>query len=421
MFIDRVRIFLKAGKGGDGCLSFRREWSVPLGGPDGGSGGAGGDIFLQSDPNRTTLVDFTYKPHFQAKSGGGGKGKNKQGKGAQDLIIFVPCGTVIYKNDSYLYDLVKPHEKILVAQGGRGGRGNAAFKTHRNTAPRIKEKGEPGEEAVLNLELKVIADVGLVGFPNAGKSTLLSRISAAHPKIADYPFTTLTPNLGVVKYNDTSFVIADIPGLIEGAHGGKGLGIEFLKHIERTKMLVHVIDMCGFEGKSAGENFIVINEELASYGKKLPEKPMILAMNKADLTGFKEEKDLFLSMLKKKKLTYKCFAISAVTGEGIEKLVGGIVHRLSHLPHESAPYEENGITRYTLPDDFTVEVHDSLFMVKGKKIEKLVRMTPMDLEESVKRMQHIFKKMGLDTALRRKGIRRGDKVRIGTIQFDWEE
>ncbi|MFH1380310.1 MAG: GTPase ObgE [bacterium] len=421
MFIDKVKIFLKAGNGGQGCLSFLRDKVTALGGPNGGSGGRGGNIYMQADPNLTTLVDFTYKPHFQSQIGEGGMGKNKNGRDAEDVIIFVPCGTIVHKNNVFFHDFSLPHEKILVVRGGRGGRGNAAFKTHRKTAPRIKENGEPGEEAICDLELKLIADVGLVGFPNAGKSTLLSRVSAAHPKIADYPFTTLTPNLGVVKHYEKSFVIADIPGIIEGAHQGKGLGIAFLKHIERTRLLVHVVDMFGFDGKSAAENFKIINKELAQYSRKLSKKPMIAALNKADLSDFTVQEKLFFKQLKKSRSKTTYFPISAVSGKGIKELLDGIIKKLDHMPVKVKTHIAPRVVTYTLDNHFTIDVQQHRFVVKGRKVENLVLMTPMGLRESVWRMQNILKKMGVDRALKKKGVKAGDTVKIGNLEFDWEE
>lgn len=421
MFIDKVRIFLKGGMGGNGCLSFLHDKYVEYGGPDGGSGGRGGSIYLEAEPNITTLVDFTYKPHFKGASGDNGKGKDKQGRSAGDMTIFVPCGTVVLKDGHFIHDLTHPHERILAARGGRGGRGNASFKTHRNTAPRITEKGEPGEETTLDLELKLIADVGLIGMPNAGKSTFLSRVSAARPKIAAYPFTTLAPNLGVVKQYERSFVMADLPGLLEGAHTGKGLGTEFLKHVERTRILVHIIDITGYDGKSAGSSFRLINKELASYGHRLDKKPMIVALNKIDTIPAVRDVDTIVKNLKKiLKGKFSFFPISAVTGEGIKPLLDKILKYVSAPEEYKAPMQKKPIM-YTFKDDFMVEKIDGLFSVKGRKVEALIAMTPLGQEESVERMQEILKKMGVDKALHKKGVKPGDMVRIGTMEFEWQD
>ncbi|MCX5783195.1 MAG: GTPase ObgE [Elusimicrobia bacterium] len=281
-FIDSLRIFLKAGDGGDGCLSMRREKYIPFGGPNGGNGGAGGDIWLEADPNLTTFIELSYHPHISAHPGSNGQGSNKDGHAGKSSTVYVPLGTVAKKDGKILADISRPGQKVLAAKGGRGGRGNASFKTHFNTAPKIAERGEPGEEVTIELELKVLADVGLIGFPNAGKSTFLSRISSARPKIADYPFTTLSPNLGMVYHKNRSFVAADIPGLIEGAHGGKGLGDSFLKHVERTKVLVHLVDPAGFGETSAVDSVKVIADELAQFSPQLAKKPRIIAVNKSD-------------------------------------------------------------------------------------------------------------------------------------------
>src|SRR5258706_8467064 len=260
LFVDHTRIVVRGGKGGNGCLSFRREKFVPLGGPDGGNGGRGGDVILVSDPQKKSLLDLTYRPHFYALEGDNGEGSNRSGRGAKDFEVFVPTGTLVYREGKLLADLKVPGERYFAAKGGRGGRGNAAFKTQRTTAPHISEKGEPGEEFQLDLELKILADIGLVGCPNAGKSTLLSRLTAARPKIADYPFTTLNPNLGVADWHGAQMVFADLPGLIEGAHSGKGLGHEFLRHVERTRILFHLVDLSGFDGRDPYAVIKMINE-----------------------------------------------------------------------------------------------------------------------------------------------------------------
>ncbi|MBC7362549.1 MAG: GTPase ObgE [Candidatus Aminicenantes bacterium] len=323
MFVDQVKVTLIAGKGGDGCVSFRREYRVPKGGPDGGRGGDGGNIYLVSDPNLNTLAYFRYHPINKAKKGANGQGSNKQGKRGKDLYLKVPVGTVVKDavTGEILHDFLKPGEIFLAAKGGRGGRGNASFATPTHQTPREFEKGKPGEEKELILELKLIADVGLVGFPNVGKSTLISRISAAKPLIADYPFTTLTPNLGVVDVDEErSFVVADIPGLIEGAHEGLGLGIQFLRHIERTRILVHLIDVSPYSGRDPVNDYRVIQNELKAFNPELVKRKQIIVANKIDLLG--EDKKQLTAV---KRLAIKekkpFLAISAVTGEGLKNLV----------------------------------------------------------------------------------------------------
>lgn len=325
-FVDRAKIKVIAGKGGDGAVSFRREKYIPKGGPDGGDGGDGGSVWIIADPSKNTLLDFRYKPVFKAKNGEPGKGKKMHGKKGEDLHIKVPVGTVIYDafTNEPIADLDEPGKKILIAKGGKGGRGNARFATPVNRAPRFAERGEPGEEKELILELKLIADVGLVGLPNAGKSTLLARISAAKPKIAPYPFTTLIPNLGVVRVDElTSFVVADIPGLIEGAHRGIGLGDEFLRHIERTKLLVYLLDL----SEDFKRHFKILREELGKYSEKLLEKPFIVAGNKIDLPDAREKIPIFEKTFK----NYQSIVISAATGENVGKLVKLLARNLQNL------------------------------------------------------------------------------------------
>ncbi|MDR1926899.1 MAG: GTPase ObgE, partial [Endomicrobium sp.] len=317
MFIDKVNVFLTAGSGGDGCISFRKEKHVPYGGPNGGNGGKGGDIYFEGNPHKTTLLDLSLKSKFEAEDGQKGLSSNKFGRSGRDLIIKIPLGTLVFKNGDLFADIKTANERVLIVKGGRGGRGNASFKTARHTAPRIAEKGESGESAEINLELRLIADIGFIGLPNAGKSTFLSKISAARPKIASYPFTTMTPNLGVVDYKDKYFVAADMPGIIEGAHEGKGLGFEFLRHIRRTKVLIHLIDVSGFDSKDPYENYKIINTELKKYSKYLKKKHIIITLNKIDLPEAQKHIKVFRKHLKTKKL----FEISAVTGEGIDALL----------------------------------------------------------------------------------------------------
>jgi len=418
MFIDKARIFVTAGRGGDGCNSFLREKFRPFGGPDGGNGGDGGDVYLQVDNNMSTLLDLVHCPNYKAPCGSPGESTNKYGKSAKDLFIKVPQGTIVIKNGSVIADLKKIGEKLLIANGGRGGRGNASFKTGRNSAPRVYEKGEPGEVATIDFELKLIADVGLIGFPNAGKSTFLSVVSQAHPKIADYPFTTLAPNLGVAHYYGKSFVVADIPGIIEGAHGGKGLGDEFLRHIERTRVLVHLIDISGFDNKTAYENYKIINKELKKYSAHLAKKPMIVVVNKMDLT----DSDKLFASFKKHLKNKKVFKISAVSKIGINPLMAELIKMLAKpITEESELVLESGRKKYIYEPEFKVEYEiiddTNVFTVIGKKVEKLLAMTNMDNDDTLRRFQNILKKMGIERALKEKGIKIGDTVRIANTEF----
>ena len=416
-FLDKVRIFAQAGNGGNGSLSFRREKFVEWGGPNGGNGGIGGDIILQADENLTTLLDLTYRPHFKAESGDIGRGWDKHGRAGENLFIRVPVGTAVYEDGRLLGDLTWHGQLLLAAKGGRGGRGNASFKSARNTAPKIAENGEPGEAKTLDLELKLIADVGLVGCPNAGKSTLLSRVSSAHPKIADYPFTTLSPNLGVVRFKDKSFVAADIPGLIEGAHSGKGLGTEFLRHVERTRILIHLIDVSGFSEKTPYENYRAITQELALYSKKLAKKPVLIAANKMDLTGADEQIKKLRAKLKGKKVV----PISGVTGAGLNDLLAEAVKLLAKTPKEAedAP-AVSPVKHFRLGEEFFVEKEGDGFRVVGKKVERFFVMTNFDQEQAVSRFQNILRKMGVEKALERQGIAPGDPVYIGDTEFIFE-
>ncbi len=416
MFIDKARIFIIAGRGGAGAVSFRREKYVPLGGPDGGNGGKGGDVYLLADPQLTTLLDFSYRPHFRAKDGMPGSNSNCYGRGAEDIVIKVPVGTVIHTGGKAVADLTVAGQKIMIAKGGRGGRGNSSFKTQRRNAPHIAEKGELGEEVAIDLELKLIADVGLVGVPNAGKSTFLSRVSAARPKIADYPFTTLKPNLGVVAVNDMQFVIADIPGLIEGAHDGQGLGDEFLRHIQRTKVLVHLIDVSGFDGKTAYHNYKTINNELSRYSPKMLKKPMLIAVNKMDVTDAAEKLKVFKRYAKKKKI----FPISAVTGEGMPALMNALAAMVAAAPPDDVFIEETR-REYVYEPDFTVTKQEDVFVVSGKKIEKLWSMTDFNQQEALRRFQNILKKMGVEKSLDEHGAVVGDTVRICSREYVYEK
>jgi len=417
MFIDKAKIFITAGRGGDGCISFRREKYVPFGGPDGGNGGKGGDVFIETDNKKITLLDLSYKPKFHAEDGAKGETSNKYGRYGKDLIIKVPLGTVIYKNNELFADLKEIGQRVLVAKGGRGGRGNSSFKTQTNTVPRIAEKGEPGESSEIDLELRLIADVGLVGFPNAGKSTFLSVVSSARPKIADYPFTTLEPNLGVVSLNDRQVVIADIPGIIEGASHGKGLGFEFLRHIKRTKVLIYMIDVSGFDGKDPYEVYKILKKELKQYSKFLSKKHMLIALNKIDMDTSLENVKQFKKKVKDKKI----YTISNITKEGIDKLISDVV-KLLDLPIDEEEIDSIPVKKYIYEPDFIITVdEDGIFVVSGKKVEVLAEMTRFNEDEALRRFQNILKKMGVELALEEKGCKVGDTVRIGKFEFEFSK
>lgn len=416
MFVDRAKIYVKGGDGGNGVVSFRREKYVPRGGPNGGDGGRGGDVLLVVDKNLSTLMDFRYHVHYKAKRGEHGQGSNKIGRGAEDMTIKVPPGTVVRdaESDEVIADMIEDGHTFIAAKGGRGGRGNARFTSSIHHTPDFAEKGEPGEEKWIVLELKLLADVGLVGLPNAGKSTLLSRITAARPKIADYPFTTLSPNLGVVDLGfGHSFVVADIPGLIEGASEGQGLGHEFLKHVERTRLLVHVVDMSGLE-MDPMEAFTVINRELGQYNERLSDKPQIVAANKLDLPEGRENYERLKPILEKG--GFQVIPLSAATGEGIQELVLRVEESLSKIPIITSVEE---VREYTLEEEehFRIEKIGDVFHVTGKVVERLVAMTDLQNESGVKRLQRSFKRMGLDDALKDAGIRKDDTVKIGAFEF----
>lgn len=424
MFYDTAKIYVKAGDGGDGVISFRREKHVPEGGPDGGDGGRGGNVVFLVDEGLRTLVDFKYNRHYKAERGQHGRGKNMHGKGGEDLVIRVPPGTLVKDAETgeVLMDLIVPGTKVIVARGGRGGRGNARFLSNKHKAPRIAEKGEPGEERWLLLELKLLADVGLLGFPNAGKSTLISRISAAKPKIADYPFTTLTPNLGVVDLEEgKSFVVADIPGLIEGAHQGVGLGHDFLRHLERTRVLIHLVDLANWEYEPF-EAYQIINRELELYSRELSRKPQIVAANKIDLPEAKERLEQLRQALEPE---VTVIPISAVTGEGVQELLYKVANMLEEIGEvEPVTYQEASFreTRYQgETEPFTITVEEGIYIVQGAEVERHVAMTDLANEEAVRRLQRIFFRMGLDDALREAGARHGDEVRIGDLIFDFIE
>ncbi|MCM1566559.1 MAG: GTPase ObgE [Dehalobacter sp. 4CP] len=422
MFYDRAKIYVKAGDGGAGAVSFRREKYVPLGGPNGGDGGRGGDIILEADEGLRTLVDFRYRRHYKADRGEHGQGKDMHGKGAENLVLRIPAGTII-KNEGtgeILADLTRHGQRITIAKGGRGGRGNARFMSNTNKAPTVAERGEPGEELWLLFELKLLADVGLVGFPNVGKSTLISRVSAARPKIADYHFTTLIPNLGVVQVEDESFVMADIPGIIEGAHSGAGLGHEFLRHIERTRLLLHILDISGSEGRDPLEDFKIINQELKLHSPALAERPMLVVPNKMDVNGSEEN----LRRLREEfGDAYEIYPISAVTGEGIDKLLHKVIQILPEVPliGLSADPDEHRMVQVQSEDRFVITRENGMYIITGKEIERHAAMAYLDTDDGVMRFQNILKVMGVDDALKEQGIKEGNKVSIGKLELEWSE
>jgi len=415
-FLDRVKIYVTAGKGGDGCLSFRREKFIEFGGPNGGCGGKGGDVILEADPNLTTLLELAYNPHIEAQNGTNGGTYNKTGRAGEDRIVHVPCGTIVRAEGVILADMTRAGQRFTVAKGGMGGRGNQSFKTRNNTAPHIAENGQPGEEVTLFLELKVLADLGLVGFPNAGKSTFLSRISAARPRIADYPFTTLNPNLGITLHKGLSFATADIPGIIEGASEGKGLGHQFLKHIERTRVLLHIVDPAGFDGMDAAQSIKVIEKELKAFDKKLASKPRIIAVNKMDLP---EAKTVFTSLKKKFK---KCpvFLMSAATGEGVQEVLDEVVKILAATPVEQAPLLPPSLPTHKVEPIFQImRDEENVVHITGKKIVEFISMTNFNQPEAVIRLRGIFKKIGLEKALLKYGVEDGDTLVVGGREFEW--
>lgn len=415
MFVDFARISIRGGRGGNGCVSFRREKYVDKGGPDGGNGGRGGDVFLRVQPQIRSLLDLAYQPHYFADDGKPGQGSNKVGRSGEDIYVELPPGTMVFKGGQLFADLKKKDETLLAARGGRGGRGNAAFKSHSNTAPMLSERGEPGEAFQLDLELKILADIGLIGFPNAGKSTFLSRVTSARPKIADYPFTTLNPNLGISTWHGTRMVLADIPGLIEGAHEGRGLGHDFLRHIERTRVLLHLVDVAGFNGKTAVECVKLVNEELRMHSAALMKKTMVLVVNKMDTTG--DEK--VVNQLKKKYPKFKLFPISAVTGKGVNALLAYAAKEVMREEEVSPPVPVEPL-RFVVEMDYQVFKEEDEFIVKGAKVERLAAMTNFEQREGLKRFQNILKKMGVERELKRQGAASGDNVRIGKVEFTYE-
>jgi GTPase len=430
MFVDQVKIYVKGGDGGNGMVAFRKEKYIPKGGPAGGDGGKGANVIFQVEEGLRTLMDFRYQRHFKADRGEHGMSKNQHGRGAKDMIVKVPPGTVVMdaETNEVIADLVEHGQRAIIAKGGRGGRGNSRFATPANPAPELSENGEPGQEREVILELKLLADVGLVGFPSVGKSTLLSVVSSAKPKIAEYHFTTIVPNLGMVETADNrSFVMADLPGLIEGAHQGVGLGHQFLRHIERTRVIVHVIDMAATEGRDPYEDFLTINKELKEYNLRLTERPQIIVANKMDMPEAAENLEVF-----KGKLTedYPVFPISAITREGLRDLLFAIADKLETTPEFPLIQEEEedtGVHRVLYkheaeaPSFFITRDPDGAFVLSGYEVEKLFKMTDFSRDESVRRFARQLRGMGVDDALRERGASDGDIVRLLEFEFEFIE
>ena len=423
LFTDKARIYVEAGSGGDGASSFRREKYVACGGPDGGNGGRGGSVILVADKDLNTLVDFRYKRKFVAERGGNGAAKNCTGHKAENIKITVPLGTVVIDDatGAALADLAHPGDEFVAARGGRGGKGNACYVTSTKQGVTFAEKGEPGTKTWLRLELKMLADVGMVGYPSVGKSSIVARVSAARPEIAAYHFTTLTPVLGVVRLDaENSFVLADLPGLIEGASQGVGLGHDFLRHIERTRVILHIVDTSGCEGRDPVEDFKKINEELALYSEKLAKRPQLVVANKMDLPDAEENYKRLEEYVTK--AGYPIMKVSAATGQGLKELMWKAYDMLKHAPQEEEILEI-GPLKEADPDSFEIitnNVEDADFEVKGKNIERLVAMTNFDNDEAVYRFQLIWRRLGIEQALKDKGIQEGQTVRIGDMVFDYQ-
>jgi GTPase len=429
MFVDEVKIYVKGGDGGNGMVAFRREKYIPNGGPAGGDGGKGANVVFEVEEGLRTLMDFRYQRHFKAPRGEHGMSKGMHGKGSEDMIVKVPPGTVVSDADTneVIADLTEHGQRAVIAKGGRGGRGNTRFATPANPAPELSENGEPGQERNVKLELKLLADVGLVGFPSVGKSTLLSVVSAARPKIAEYHFTTIVPNLGMVETEDgRSFVLADLPGLIEGAHSGVGLGHQFLRHIERTRVIVHVIDMAAIDGRDPFEDYLTINKELEQYNLRLTERPQIIVANKMDMPEAEENLKIF-----KEKYTddYPIFPISALTRKGLRDLLFMIADKIEQTPEfpMMEEKEETGVHRVLYKHEveqaefIITRDPDGSFVVSGEKVERLFKMTDFSRDESIRRFSRQLRGMGIDEALRLKGAKDGDTVKLLDFEFEFIE
>jgi len=437
MLYDHTKIFVKAGSGGDGSMHFHRGKFAPFGGPDGGDGGRGGSVYFEATNSLNTLIDYRYRQQFKAEPGEPGVRQKMHGAKGEDITLQVPCGTIVRDGDTgaVIADLTEHGQIVMVARGGRGGLGNVHFATSTHQTPKEAQRGEPGEERWLLLELRLIADVGLVGYPNAGKSTLLSVVTAAHPKIADYPFTTLAPNLGVVEVGQPrsgdgySFVLADIPGLIEGAAQGVGLGHEFLRHIRRTRLLVHMLDGAAVE-RDPWHDFETINRELLEYDAQLEQRPQIVVLNKMDVPDAQERWPELKT--KAEAAGYLVFAISAVAHEGVDELVACIARRLQEIQRDEAERsasnivmggqdDDDTVLRPQADDAFTITKEDGVFVVRGKRVSRMVNMTNQDSEEGMDRLQVMLQKMGVTKALEEAGVKVGDTVRFGKAELYWGE
>ncbi len=427
-FVDQATIIVKSGRGGSGSASFRREKFIPRGGPDGGDGGRGGHVYLLADASLNTLLAFRYEQEFAAEDGGNGGTRNRTGKRGKDCYVRVPPGTQVrtqIDGDLYTVDLERPNQRLLAARGGRGGLGNVHFATAARQVPRIAELGEPGEQFRLELELKLLADVGLVGFPNAGKSTLISVISAARPKIAHYPFTTLQPNLGLVEVHNQRFVVADIPGIIEGAHRGVGLGFDFLRHVERTRLLLHVVDAAGVDGRDPLDDYRRINEELQLYRRDLAERPQIVVLNKLDLPEAQANVPRLRAAIAAEHPERAIVTLAAATREGIDLLLDQVVAQLREMPaprRDPVEPDEPPLTwglPVVNPDTFTVERDGAGWRVRGGKIERLIRMTNFSQPEALDRIQRVLEASGISAALQRAGVSDGDTVYIADAELQW--
>lgn len=420
MFVDEVIVKLSAGRGGDGCMAFRREKYIAMGGPFGGNGGKGGDIIFKADEGLRTLVDLRYQKHIKGNPGMNGEGKNKNGKNAIDAVVKVPIGTTVRDNETGLVigDLTKNGQEIIVAYGGRGGRGNVTLATRSNPCPSYCEYGEPGEERKVKVELRMLADVGLVGLPSVGKSTILSMITNANPKIASYHFTTLSPNLGVVSIHDYSYTVADLPGLIEGASEGAGLGHKFLKHIERTKIIAHVIDMSGSEGRNPYDDYVTIRKELEIFSSKLIKKPGIIIANKMDLESSKSNLEEF-----KKKVDAPIYEISAINNQGLDKVIEELKELVKNtcedVLFEPEMQESHVLYKFKKEKPFTIVKDGDVFVIQGEQVERLFKMTNFNTEEAFFRFSNKLRRMGIDDELERMGIEEGDIVKINDYEFEY--